>query len=131
MATTTLPGVPVDDTLTVWWVPGGVADPASPKVAELTAATSVDISCYLTTKTFGRSEQLRLGAVLRVIGVRKLTARIAGKPKECFRLLDPVAFKTRPGIGTRTNCRASAAGNDEYSVLKARRIAAICGAAPG
>lgn len=53
MATTTLPGVPVDDTLTVWWVPGGVADPASPKVAELTAATSVDISCYLTTKTFG------------------------------------------------------------------------------
>lgn len=54
MATTTLPGVPVDDTLTGWAaLPGGVADPASPKVAELTAAASVDISCYLTTKTFG------------------------------------------------------------------------------
>lgn len=41
------PASPVDDTLTVWWVPGGVADMNAPKVSELTANSTVDISCYL------------------------------------------------------------------------------------
>lgn len=58
MATTFLPGVPVDDTLTVWWVPGGIADPQKPTVAAITAQTTTDITCYLTVKEFGLKTDL-------------------------------------------------------------------------
>lgn len=47
MAEQQFPASPVDDTLTVWWVPGGVVDTTAPKVSELTANSTVDISCYL------------------------------------------------------------------------------------
>lgn len=51
--------VPADGNLKVVWVPA-LADPANPKVTELTAAGVIDISCYLTPDGFspGGDEQV-------------------------------------------------------------------------
>jgi len=48
MAVTDLPSVPVDGNVSTIWVPV-IADPAAPKVSELTASGVVDLSCYLVT----------------------------------------------------------------------------------
>lgn len=42
-----LPSTPADGNLKVVWVPT-IANPDAPTVTELTAATAVDLSCYLT-----------------------------------------------------------------------------------
>jgi hypothetical protein len=43
--------VPTDGNLKVVWVPT-IADPANPTMTELTAASAVDLSCYLTSDGF-------------------------------------------------------------------------------
>lgn len=43
-----LPSTPADGNFKVVWVPT-IADPAAPTVTELTAASAVDVSCYLTS----------------------------------------------------------------------------------
>lgn len=40
-------GVASDETVRIWWVPT-LANPSAPTVAELTAATAVDLTCLLT-----------------------------------------------------------------------------------
>lgn len=42
-----IPSTPADGTLKVLWVPA-IADPSAPTLAELTAVSVVDVSCYLT-----------------------------------------------------------------------------------
>ena len=86
MAGTQIPSTPADGNVKVVLVPA-VADAANPTLAELTAETAVDISCYLTgdgwqptqdqatitderlcsTQTFGKPGRKTLGLTLRVI----------------------------------------------------------------
>lgn len=47
----TTPSLPSDGNLKVVWVPA-IADPAAPSAAVLNAATSIDLSCYLTADGF-------------------------------------------------------------------------------
>lgn len=48
MAGTPVPAVPIDGKMRVDWVPA-LADPSHPKVSELTAKTTIALSCYLTS----------------------------------------------------------------------------------
>lgn len=48
MAVSDLPSTPVDGMVSTMWVPA-IADTTAPKLTEINAAGSVDLSCYLTT----------------------------------------------------------------------------------
>jgi hypothetical protein len=52
MPVVTPDGVQAEGNVKVWFVPGGVANPASPKLTELNATTTVDLSGYIKGGTF-------------------------------------------------------------------------------
>ena len=61
MPVVTPDGVQAEGNVKVWFVPGGVTNPAAPTVAELTATTTVDLSGYIKGGTFSPTAEQSTG----------------------------------------------------------------------
>lgn len=88
------PGIPGAGALALVFVPGGLTTPAAPKLTEISATTSINISCHLMSDGFGQTAEQNNGTGRRLCS--SIQYDVLGPTKFSFEVLKYVYDPQNP-----------------------------------